>query len=155
MMHEDESAVKKKLMQGIQKTLLATSIMAVAFLLSNGPFVVIWVMDYVTYFFGGDGDAAEVVKMSDNEKLRLYLAMSMFLSLLVNPWLYPLRMETIRKFFPCFNPAISSDMKEKFNSTRTRFSSQFSRKQHSHMTEMKEEDSTHPRTSLTGVKEEP
>ena len=42
----------RKIKQSIQKNLLATSIMAVVFLMSNGPFVVVWVVDYLLSFLG-------------------------------------------------------------------------------------------------------
>ena len=122
MMHEEGGAMNKKLRLGIQKTLLATSIMAIIFLLSNGPFVVIWVADCYLFILGGENKSVLARKIATNAKLRLCLASCMFLSLLVNPWLYPLRMETIRKFFPCFNSSVSRDTSEKVRSTNIRIS---------------------------------
>ncbi|XP_063677646.1 uncharacterized protein LOC134813716 isoform X2 [Bolinopsis microptera] len=108
--NQDPNVMKSKVKQSIQKNLMATSIMALVFLISNGPFVVIGVVDYMVNF---------LVKLdigiawrTGDDKMRLYLTMCMFLSLLVNPWLYPLRMETIRKFFPCLKRPLSTTLRD-------------------------------------------
>eukprot|EP00116_Pleurobrachia_bachei_P002079 sb/3462341/ len=63
---------------------------------SNLPYTVMLLLELM--------DQENLVKkhIDTNPIVRMYCTLTMFISLLVNPWLYPLRMETIRKFFPCF-----------------------------------------------------
>ncbi|KAL5252463.1 hypothetical protein ACHWQZ_G015289 [Mnemiopsis leidyi] len=121
----DQNSMKKKVKQSIHKNLLATSIMAVVFLISNGPVVVLSVVDYLLSFLN-KYDIGVSMRTGD-DRLKLYLTLSMFISLLVNPWLYPLRMETIRKFFPCFKHSLRDTIRQNVSETRTQIFSRLSR----------------------------
>eukprot|EP00116_Pleurobrachia_bachei_P002766 sb/3463028/ len=93
----------------IHKNLVSTVIMATAFLVTNLPY------GYVVLLYGLPNTAQPDVR------IKLYCTQSVFASLLINPWLYPLRMETIRKFFPCFqiNTDGRSTLRSRFNQTGT------------------------------------
>ena len=67
----------------IQKNLVSTLIMATAFLVTNIPYGYVAMIDNL--------------KIDTDLRVKLYCTQSVFLSLLINPWLYPFRMETIRK----------------------------------------------------------
>lgn len=116
LMH-DPNVQKKKVQQSIQKNLIATMIMSLAFLATNSPYIIIYLTEYIACFIPDI-----TFFLQKDEKVRLYMVMSLFLSLLINPWLYLFRMETIRKFFPCFegsDSSVTGSFTKRLTATRT------------------------------------
>ena len=89
--HTTEKARKtrRKLMKG---AFLVVTI-SVTFCITNFPYVYIWLADYLySYLYLDPSKTSDVT--------RFYLTLLIFLSLLFNPWMYLLRMRTIRTVLP-------------------------------------------------------